>query len=583
MRLLQLIGLLFVLLFAIVWPFYSNHFAVDKENKFRVLANGWVSIYPEIHLQKNLSVTQKIKQTISADLVHGRFRPAFFFYVTSSYALSPLIHGRSAVEEKRSYNKLISGDLLLFSSILLATFGISLVFMSLLIYKYTKEYIFSFIPIFFIPLSQTFLSNLISGMIDSQEIPMIFCLSAWFFFFFTAMIMRRRSCSIIYAVLSLIFLFFAFLIKETAVIAIPLVFIIFTVYMYKKNMYPSNMHSINYLLLLVTSLISLLCSSLVIFMVLKYRQGYGAGYTIENYNEIKKATELLWKWFSEYSLHNIYGYIPILLFFGIAIKEREKKILKIPIIQHALLLVCILLFCYGFYFILIPWNSLGPKYVLPSVFLFSFAVALSLSLITAWAKERHAKKGLLVYLSLFFYIIFYISSSKDSAYTRKYIAELSNYGTSVASPLAGSIANDFFSKKIGNLYVFIDYGTNVVWANDIPFGWLHLMRILNLEKKINLMDQNGREILNYHMPTAELSSFRKYNNNKKLYISREPKELSFKRFNVVYQGYKSSEKPLEKLNFSKVGVSYKRSGDCIHYQSDTKLFPEFFYVNIFLF
>lgn len=78
MRLLQLIGLLLVLLFALVWPFYSNHFAVDKGNKFRVLANGWVSIYPEIHLQDDLSVTQKIKQTISADLVHGRFRPAFF-------------------------------------------------------------------------------------------------------------------------------------------------------------------------------------------------------------------------------------------------------------------------------------------------------------------------------------------------------------------------------------------------------------------------------------------------------------------------------------------------------------------------
>ncbi|MCI5218886.1 MAG: hypothetical protein D3914_06790 [Candidatus Electrothrix sp. LOE2] len=65
-------------------------------------------------------------------------------------------------------------------------------------------------------------------------------------------------------------------------------------------------------------------------------------------------------------------------------------------------------------------------------------------------------------------------------------------------------------------------------------------------------------------------------NNKRLYIGRNPKNLFSERFDAVYQGYKSSEKPLEELNFSKVGAHYKRSGDCIYYQSDTKLFSEFF-------
>lgn len=78
MRLIKLTGLLSVLLFALVWPFYTNNFAIDKANSFRTLANGWVSIYADIHFQDNVSFIEKIKQTVSADLVHGRFRPAFF-------------------------------------------------------------------------------------------------------------------------------------------------------------------------------------------------------------------------------------------------------------------------------------------------------------------------------------------------------------------------------------------------------------------------------------------------------------------------------------------------------------------------
>ncbi|CAK8724937.1 hypothetical protein KKHLCK_15405 [Candidatus Electrothrix laxa] len=576
MRLLKLTGLLFVLLFALFWPFYANNFAIEKNNSFRALANGWVSLYANIHLREDLSVTQKIKQTVSADLVHGRFRPAFFFYVTSSYALSPLVHGRSVDEEGRSYRKLMNGDLRLFSTIVLATLGMSFVLMSLLIYKYTNEFVFSLIPIFFIPLSQTVTSNLFSGTIDSQEIPVILCLAAWIFFFFTAMIIRKKLYGILCVVLSLIFLIFAFLIKETVIITSVGLFIIFMCYIYTKKISPQNVRSNNSLLLLISLTVSLICSSLVLFMVFKYRQGYGASYSIGKYEEIKRAAELLWIWLSEYSLHNIYGYIPIFLFVGIAVKERNKTLLNIPIIQHSSLVVINLLFCYGFLFVLIPWKPLGPKYVFPSVFFFSFAVALSLSLLAAWAKERYNQKGLLVYLFLLVYIVLYTSYAEKSDQAKSYAAEKSNYGVSIAYPLADNIADEFFSSKIKRQRIFVDYGTNVSWANTIPFGWLHLMRILNLEKNINLMDRKGNQIFNYHMPTAELSSFREYKDNKKVYISRNPKELISERFDVIYKGYKSSEEPLKELSFSKVGAYYKRSGECIHYQSDTKSFPEFF-------
>ena len=136
------------------WGFYADHFAIEKTNRYRPLANGWVSSYADIHLREDLSFTQKIKKTISEDSIHGRFRPAFFFYVTSSYALSPLIHGRSAVEENRPYNKLMNGDLRLFSYILPGSVTFSFLFMSLLIYHYTKEVVFSFIPLIIPKLTQ---------------------------------------------------------------------------------------------------------------------------------------------------------------------------------------------------------------------------------------------------------------------------------------------------------------------------------------------------------------------------------------------------------------------------------------------
>ncbi|MCI5220643.1 MAG: hypothetical protein D3914_15970 [Candidatus Electrothrix sp. LOE2] len=330
---------------------------------------------------------------------------------------------------------------------------------------------------------------------------------------FTAMKKRKEIYRTVWFLSSLFLLFLAFLIKETVIITSVTLAVITLLIFYENRILVNSIRSKSNLIFLVVTLVfSIICSIIVCFIVLKYRQGYTDGYSVGEYDNIQKSLEALWVWLSAYSLHHLYGYIPILFFTAVAIKERKKALHNIPIMQHASLLAVLLLFCYGFLFILIPWKPLGFKYVLPSVFFFSFAVALSLSLLAAWAKERYGRRGLLVYFTLFVYIILYYSYLEKSNQEKVYWAELGNYGASVAAPLADSIADEVFFSSTKKQRIFLNYGTNVSWANDIPFGWLHLMRILNLEKKINLMDQNGREILNYHMPTAELSSFRKYKN-----------------------------------------------------------------------
>jgi hypothetical protein len=49
--------------------------------------------------------------------------------------------------------------------------------------------------------------------------------------------------------------------------------------------------------------------------------------------------------------------------------------------------------------------------------------------------------------------------------------------------------------------MFIEYGTDVAWADGLVTGSdLQLMRILNLEYGINLVDGDGVAVLNYQMP-----------------------------------------------------------------------------------
>ena len=98
-RFLKFLGICSILLFMAGWIFHVEHFAVEKTNRYRQIANGWDSYYAGLYLQEGMSVTEKIKKTISSDLQHGRFRPAFFPYVVSPYALSPIIHSRDVTKD----------------------------------------------------------------------------------------------------------------------------------------------------------------------------------------------------------------------------------------------------------------------------------------------------------------------------------------------------------------------------------------------------------------------------------------------------------------------------------------------------
>jgi hypothetical protein len=575
MRVAKFALLLFILIFSVFWIFNAEKFAIEKTNRYRVIANGWVSAHAYTHLSNDIKFIEKIKRTISEDFIHGRFRPAFFFYVTSSYALSPVVHGRSPSVEGRQYRDLANGDLRLFSFLLLATLSISLLAMSILVYKYTGETAYLIIPALFIPLSQTLTFNLLSGVIDSQEIPLILCLSLWTAAFFSAMRAKGRFLSSALFLFSLVFFLSAFLIKETVVsICAPLFILVLSAFLFSWNK-PDGLEKRNFLFIVYTFVFSCICSIILVVIVMKHKKGYANGYSFDNYEQLEISAKALWVWMSAYSLHNIFGFLPILTSLYISVKNRERKICGMAAGYHFLLTVLLLFTSYSFLLILIPWSPLGFKYVLPSIFFFSFAVAFSLSFLTSWAKETYKKKGVFIYLCLILYVIIYVSYKEKSDKEKKYWAELGNYGASISDMIAENIDNDIKNNEKDKFIIFVDYGDNVSYGNPVTFGRLHLMRILNLDKKINIIKKNGEKILKFKMPVYELSSFIDLYDKKNVHISDSKKELEDYFFDIVYFGYKEKENPLQELQFDKNKACYRLTEGQIEYKSFSGFLPNF--------
>lgn len=566
---LSLIGMLAVFSCIIGWVFYADHFAIDKTNRYRPLANGWVSYHAAMYLHEEGNFMNKVRTAISDDLIHGRFRPAFTFYVSSPYALSPIAHQRNAASEERSYDRLVNGDLRLFSYILLGSVALSFLFMSLLIYNYTKETVFSLIPVVFIPLSPSLTENLLQNYIDSQEIPLLLWLSIWIFFLFMTLKTEKRMRITGYLTVSTLFLLLAFLTKETALILSVALTAVTIMIKFIGDKGKSEIISF-----FITSIIAIICSLAIYLIVSMNSKGYAANYGALKITVIQEALTALWSGFSKYSLNNLYGYAPLALFFFLAFKERKKTLNNIFIIKHVSLLVLLLLLCTGFFLILVPWRPILIKYLFPSIFFFSFAVAFSLSFLTAWSKERFGKKGYFLYILLLPYLFYYNTIYARAKQERDYWTDTASYGVSVVDRLAESIEREV-NNSVKQQSIFLEYGTSVDWANNIPWAKLHLMRILNLDKRINLVQQNGSSILNYQMPKAELTSFREYENGRKLYLSNNPHEISTHQFDVLYKGYGVNQKPQSEFAVNSGKICYKITGERIDWQGRSHSLPEF--------
>ncbi|WP_136810865.1 hypothetical protein [Desulfosediminicola flagellatus] len=544
--------------------FWFNDFAIKNELAYRQLANGWVSIYPDIHMDESLSVIEKIKNVIEEDIVHGRFRPAFFTYISASYMISPVVHNRLSEMPGRSYKELMTGDLRIFSYILLVSIALSMVLMAHLIFRLTGSIIFSIIPIFFIPLSPSLTENLLQNYIDSQEIPLMLWLSVWIYSFFVFLNANFKSPGRTSAlVVSLLSLLLLFLTKETAVVLVGGHFILLLLmYMFKK-VDLANFPIYNVRFLWVTLLSSAMLALSVVLITSMNKSGYANAYHLD-FSKLVQSIKKLWTCTTQYSLNHYFSYTPVCVALVLLVAKRREKFNDISVYNHLLFFVLLLSLSIGFFLILIPWDPVLTKYTYPSVFLFSFLVSYSLSVVYCWAKTlpgKYIKVAVLSYSFVYIYMFFTILPAAASM--RDYSTEVANYGIETIHDLSNNMDNDILrsGRTLSKILFVCEEGNE--WHNPLQLHYLHLARYINFNKHYNINAKNGQVIENIKMPKGELTSFKRYNGNPGVYISTKITDLDKYLFNSLYVAHLNNKQPEERITSS---ISeYVLTPDCITY------------------
>lgn len=558
--------ILFMLVVALscVSVFWFNNFAIKNELAYRQLANGWVSIYPDIHMDESLSVIEKIKNVIEEDIVHGRFRPAFFTYISASYMISPVVHNRLSEMPGRSYKELMTGDLRIFSYILLVSIALSMVLMAHLIFRLTGSIIFSIIPIFYIPLSPSLTENLLQNYIDSQEIPLMLWLSVWIYSFFVFLNANfkfpGRTSALVVSLLSLLLLF---LTKETAVVLVGGHFILLLLMYMFERVDRINFNKYNVRFLWGTLICSAMLALSVVLITSMNKSGYANAYHID-YSKLLQSIKKLWVCTTQYSLNHYLSYAPVCVALVLLVAKRRERINDISVYNHLLFFVLLLSLSIGFFLILIPWDPVLTKYTYPSVFLFSFLVSYSLSVIYCWAKllpGKYVKVAVLSYSVVYVFMFYTILPAAVSM--RDYSAEVASYGVETIHELSSKIESDILRSGRKNSKILFICEDGHEWHNPLQLDYLHLARYINFKKHYNINTKNGQRVESIKMPKGELTSFKKYNNNPGVYISTKEIDLDRYLFNSVYLAYLNNKKPEERIE-SKVG-EYILTTDFITY------------------
>ena len=567
--------LLAAMSFTAVFAFQAP--ALNRSLRLAPLANGWVSEKAVLHLSDD-SCLEKYRRTVSHDLGVGRFRPASFIYSSLSYALSPLMHGRlTGSNEDRDFIDLVTGDLRLQSFIFLVVVSFSIFLFSLLIFLFSGSIFVTVIPICFISLSPALSGNLLQNYIDSQEIPLVAALSLWVFFFFCALKNASNCRGIIYLIFSILFLLLIYLTKETAsVISVALTVCLSYMFLWDNRAESITCRKRELFFYVSMLFFSLLLTGYVYLKVVRGNTQYGTGFAVTNVDLIFNNLVLLWSSLSWSSVTNIVTIFLFLLALLLLIVKRKESINGIPVYLHTCLLLLLISLGCGYFFIQLPWKYSLVKYLFPSVFFFSFGVSVSIVLVSdlCCGRYRNIARILMVSGYLFYFLYSYNAVHRFTGW----YYENATSGVSIVDELVVAIDQDAAAGERKKLNIFVEYGTDAEWGKTVPWGKLHLMRLLNIERGYNIIDSDGKTLLNIRMPQDELTSFIQHDHAKNIYLTNRREELSERKFDIVYKGYKSEKRPSEKLQFqhNENIFEYRKSDGHILYTNKFDL-PEFIF------
>lgn len=556
--------------------FFMQQQMIDKSLRLAPLANGWVSQYAGLHLSDD-NILKKYRSTVSSDIGVGRFRPASFIYTSFAYGITPIIHNRLNDDDQRSYVGLVTGDLRITAIIFLCSISISLTCILMTLYRYTNKLISLGIPILFISITPSLTENLLQNYIDSQDIQLLVSLSLWLSVIFLGIISINKTIYYMSIVISCVFLFISYLTKETSIV-LPVCTILLSLIIYTFNRLQEKENDKitgKYILLNCNLILSIFMSAYVYAKAFYGNKQYGTNFDIANISQIIENNSLLWRAFSLYTLNNI----PVLLFLSFALLliffNFKRKINDIPVICHLCVYAVLLVTSLLMYGVMLPWQFPLIKYLLVPTCFIAISVYYAIFLVSELFFPKFKK---IIYFGSV--AVFMFNFNAFSANAKLFIAtslENSSYGAIIIDKLVSSIDDTIQSLRKGSVRIFVEYGTDAEWKKYVPWGLLHLQRMLSIERNYNIVDAMNTPVLNLSMPCDDMTSFRYSKENVNLFITNRREELSRISFDVVYKGYMKNSIPQDQISYvlpDNSVVGYHMTGESIHYVSPNN-FPEF--------
>lgn len=541
MKSLKKVFIIFVLVLSSVASIlYFQKSAFNPHLQYMPLANGFISCIADLQLDPNCNLKDKIIKTFQWDLPQGRIRPVSYLHTTFSYALFPIVHGYFfTIKESLPLNRIVNGDMHIIAFVLLSSVAIATILGGILIYRFTGSIIFACFIAPFVFLSITLTENLQQNYIDSQEIPLVLWVSLWLYTFLEN---ERRfyingGTSFFFIVASFIFMFLFFFTKETGCVLtavlvcyIALTFVANHFMLKRKLPFKKCFYYIGYLSFFIIFTIFILYS--VKFMTFEYASNYKLNRPL---SELLNNLNIIWTCLSKNSLNNIIGWSALIFMGYIVARNRNQTFRDVPIIFHYLVVITLISTAFIFMLALLPWQWPMAKYVFPSTFFMTLAYLYAFGFISSWFHSKNKRLHMAI-LSILV-VIFLFRITPLAKYTNLYSCEIHTGNRHIINALVKDIAHEVKRSNTNHIKLHINFKIHVPWAP------LQLMRILNFDYGINIMDKNKNYIRNFAMPEGELSYFQVHPEAKSITFAAE-KEIRSKSGVDLWYNHNSEKREL---------------------------------------
>jgi len=537
-------------LFFICWSFivlsFLHHQSFSPSLRYTRVAEGNIS-----------KVVYSIWQNGLISYVHmlrydargaGRIRPIHWLYYNIPFALTLLRNG----DLYRPNGDVplpdrINGDLQTHTLFLVASLAIAAGLMSWMIWWINGSLSMALLLPLYLSLSFSVCENLLVHYCDSQEVPQLLFLACYLFFIRNIFLQKVPKKS--QEILASIFLALAYGVKETTVVALPVVGVVLGLQLIKK--FDRNRQFKNFCLRHIG--LHVLYTVFLLSAVWFYRSG---AYVTKNYligpnirDKIDFTLNVLTKDVPLLPLLIVGGVFAI-FFFLIASKkglfERRREVKSTLL----LFLVAVGLFL-GFLLINLPWNVKLIKYYLPVVFFAACCIVLLQTLVYQALSYQGLRTAAIIWLigTSFFML-------KNFNHQRLNIAQFyqQNYGYRESVP---KISRDIAlrAESIHRPLKVLIIAEKTKWR--FLEGALPFLRYTNLVYDVNIR-KNGEIV--HHVSAIERNYFRIYPHRPAVEIvlgPSFPKRLDFDEIYVVNR----TVADVDKFRIASLGYIFKKKWD----------------------